>query len=289
MLVTWQYKERNTVIQRLDPRARIIFMLCILISTMFLWDARWVAVMFVLALAQFLLARLTWRETRRFWLVIGLLALFLAIVNALSQRMMTGYVETSHLWFNVGRLSLFGHAFTASFTVEQLVFFVVQVVRIVTFGLLAIVIPSTVNPAHYGVTFRSLGIPDKFAYAMDLSFRFVPTLGRDFGMILDAQRARGYEVDKLRGGLIQKTRSMAPLVVPLVISAIMGGEDIADAMDLRAFGTGPRTWVVKLTYKPADYVVIAFSVAVLLVVTVAKLQGYGNFWVPEALLRLATG
>jgi len=28
----------------------------------------------------------------------------------------------------------------------------------------------------YGATFHGLGLPDKFAYTMELAFRFIPTL-----------------------------------------------------------------------------------------------------------------
>jgi len=40
MLIAWKYRERNTVIQRLDPRARLIFMLSVLVSVIQFWDLR---------------------------------------------------------------------------------------------------------------------------------------------------------------------------------------------------------------------------------------------------------
>ncbi|WP_369294164.1 energy-coupling factor transporter transmembrane component T, partial [Klebsiella pneumoniae] len=79
----------------------------------------------------------------------------------------------------------------------------------------------------------------------------MPTLGRDFSITLDSQRARGYEVEKLSGGIVAQIRRLAPLVVPVTINAIIGAEDIIDAMDLRAFGVGPRTWVHELHYRRA--------------------------------------
>ena len=154
---------------------------------------------------------------------------------------------------------------------------------------LAIVIPYTIDPSLYGITFRKLGLPDKFAYAMDLAFRFVPTLGRDFGITLDAQRARGYEVEKPSGGLVAQIRRLAPLLVPVTINAIVSAEDIIDAMDLRAFNVGPRTWVRQLTYRYADKILLAASVLLFVGSTVLGIMGIGRLWVPEILLRLATG
>jgi len=77
--------------------------------------------------------------------------------------------------------------------------------------------------------------------------------------------------------------------VPVTINAIVGAEDIIDAMDLRAFGVGPRTWVHKLTYRRADKLLIAAGVLVFVASTVLAFQGIGRLWVPEVLLRLATG
>ncbi len=134
--------------------------------------------------------------------------------------------------------------------------------------------------------FRRLGLPDKVAFSMDLAFRFVPTLARDFSLTLDAQRARGYEVEKLSGGLIAQIRKMAPLIVPVTINAIVGAEDIVNAMDLRCFGLRPRTWLQELRYTPRDYALIAFSVAVLVGSTLARaLLRVGDFWVPDVVLR----
>jgi energy-coupling factor transport system permease protein len=154
---------------------------------------------------------------------------------------------------------------------------------------MTILIPYSLNPALYGVTFRGLGLPDKIAYAMDLSMRFIPTFGRDFQLTMDAQRARGYELEKISGGLIQQVRKLGPLMIPVTIHAIIGSEDIIDAMDLRAFGIGPRTWLEQLHYQRRDWILIGFGIFLLAVGLEVIYWGYGGFWVPPALIRLAGG
>ena len=114
---------------------------------------------------------------------------------------------------------------------------------------------------------------DKIAYAMDLTMRFIPTFGRDFQLTMDAQRARGYELEKIKGGLIEQVRKLGPLMVPVTIHAIIGSEDIIDAMDLRAFGVGPRTWLEQLTYHRRDRILIAFGVLILLISFVSGIFG----------------
>src|SRR5437870_11223770 len=107
-----------------------------------------------------------------------------------------------------------------------------QGMRNFSIALLAVPIPYTTNPGHIGIAFKGLGLPDKFAYAIDLSFRFLPTVARDFGTTLDAQRARGFEIDKLQGGIFSKIARLAPMVVPVVIGAVVVAEDIINALDL---------------------------------------------------------
>jgi energy-coupling factor transport system permease protein len=164
-----------------------------------------------------------------------------------------------------------------------------QMVRVFSMASMTILIPYTLNPAHYGISFRRLGLPDKIAYAMDLTMRFIPTFGRDFQLTMDAQRARGYEIERLSGGLFSQVRKLAPLIVPVTIHAIAGSEDIIDAMDLRGFGIGPRTWLVELKYKRRDYALMVFGVLILIGSVLASLFGYGKFWVPPALLNALGG
>lgn len=166
----------------------------------------------------------------------------------------------------------------------RLLFALTQVMRMYTMALLAIPIPYTLDPSLYGVAFRRLGMPDKGAFTMDLAFRFIPTLARDFTITMDAQRARGYEVERMRGGVVQQLRRLAPLFVPVTIQAIFSGEEVIDAVDLRAFNVRPRTWLRKLQYQTRDYLFIGLGVAILLTSIVLRILGYGEFWVPPAWL-----
>jgi len=290
MLVAWKYRERDTVIQRLDPRARLIFMLAMTFSIIQFWDLRIELLFLVVAFAQVFLARLTWQETRRSWLLISLIITFMTILTFLTGRGGVGYAyHEEHLIARLGPLSLplVGWQLMLDITVEKTAFAMSQIIRMFTITAMAIAIPYTIDPSLYGVTFRGLGVPDKFAYAMDLAFRFVPSLGRDFSITLDSQRARGYEIEKLKGGLIGQIRKLAPLIVPVTIGSITGGEDIIDAMDLRCFGIGPRTWVEKLHYKPRDWALIGISIAILALSTATSISGYGRLWVPPWLLQMA--
>ncbi len=291
MLVTWRYRKRErSFIQSFDPRAWIIFYGCYLVSSVLYWDLRFLLGFFAIALFVIFTSGIQWREMRRAWLFIGSFIIFFSLLTFLTGR---GGVELYKVEHTLRKLeasfTILGWRPTLHITVERTIYALSMLTRVFSLASMTILIPYSLNPAHYGITFRGLGLPDKFAYAMDLTMRFIPTYGRDFQMTMDAQRARGYEIEKLKGGLFAQVRKLAPLIVPVTIHAIIGSEDIIDAMDLRAFGVGPRTWLEQLHYRRRDYALIAFAVLLLIGSIVITAVGIGRFWVPEWFLRMAGG
>jgi energy-coupling factor transport system permease protein len=291
MLVPWRYRERkNSLIQRFDPRAWLIFYACFLFSTLAFWDIRFLLPFWLLALFVLLTSGVKWREIRRAFLFIVGFVVFFSILTFLTGRGGSEVYAQEHLIRQFrAPFSILGWTPTLNVTVERLFYGVTQFVRVSSIAIMTILIPYSLNPAHYGITFRGLGLSDKFAYAMDLTMRFIPSFARDFQLTMDAQRARGYELEKIRGGLIEQVRKMGPIFVPVTIHAVIGSEDIIDAMDLRAFGVGPRTWLEVLKRDFKDRLLIWSGVAILVVSIAVSLLGYGKFWVPEALLRWAGG
>jgi len=288
MLVAWRYRERkNSLIQTFDPRAWLIFYACFLFATLSFWDVRFLLPFFIIALFVLFTSGVTWREIRRAFLFIIGFVFFFAFLTFLTGRGGTEVYKEEHLIRQLqAPFSIFSWTPTLNITVERVFFALSQLVRVSSIAIMTILIPYTLNPALYGIIFKGLGLPDKFAYAMDLTMRFIPTFARDFQLTVDAQRARGYELDKIGGGLIEQVRKLGPIFVPVTIHAIIGSEDIIDAMDLRAFGVGPRTWIDVLERELKDRVLIVFGVLLLVGSIALGLIGYGKFWVPEVLISM---
>ena len=94
----------------------------------------------------------------------------------------------------------------------------------------------------------------------------------------------------LGGLLFKQILHTAPPFVPVTMNSILTGEGVANAMDLRCFGQGPRTWLTKLQYHWWDYLLIAFSVLLWVsAMVIVYWFGVGDFWVPEWWLQLAGG
>jgi energy-coupling factor transport system permease protein len=137
-----------------------------------------------------------------------------------------------------------------------------QAFRAVAMAASALAIVLTFDTSQLGITFRKLGFPDRFAFLLDLTARFVPTLTQDFQITRDAQRARGYELETKERSLksyLTAGRRVIPLFVPVIVRSVIDAEDRANAMDMRAFGSAKRSWIQTLRYRLRDGVVIALS------------------------------
>jgi energy-coupling factor transport system permease protein len=249
---------------------------------------RYLLPFFIFALFALFTSGVKWHEIRRAFIFILGFVFFFAFLTFLTGRGGVEHYQEEHLIRQLrAPFSIFGWTPTLDITIERIFYALSQLVKVSSLAIMTILIPYSLDPRLYGVTFKGLGLSDKISYAMDLTMRFIPTFARDFQLTMDAQRARGYELEKISGGLIEQVRKMGPIFVPVTIHAIIGSEDIIDAMDLRAFGVGPRTWLDVLERDFKDRALIWFGVAILVGSLLLGILGYGNFWVPEALLQLA--
>jgi len=288
MLVAWRYRKRKSLIQWFDPRSWIIFYGCYLASTLFFWDIRFLLPFLAISVGVLLSSGVTWKEIRRaFLFILGFVFIFTFLTFLTGRGGSEVYAQEHTIREFRASFSILGWTPALKVTIERAFFAVSQFARVFGIAVMTILVPYSLDPSFYGITFRGLGLPDKIAYAMDLTMRFIPTFGRDFQLTMDAQRARGFELEKIRGGLIEQVRKLGPLMVPVTIHAIIGSEDIIDAMDLRAFGVGPRTWLEQLHYRRRDRILIVFGILMLVVSFSLLLFGYGGFWVPDFWLRMA--
>jgi energy-coupling factor transport system permease protein len=293
MLVTWKYRLRDTFIQRLDPRTRLIFLFSIIFALTIpeIWDLRIILPIFAISLTLYLMARIEWKDVKRGWAFILVFVIVIVGVNGvLSGRGGPSSVTNieSPILFYVPVLDWFG--WMVPITVSKLWFGINQILRMLTMAILAIPIPYTMDPNIYGTAFKRMGASDNVSFTMDLAFRFLPTFARDFTITVDAQRARGYEMEALKGGVAERLRRLSPLIIPVVMQSTVTGEEVIDAMDLRAFGTSKRTWIKTLTYAPRDYFMLGLGALIFITCCVLKWGfGIGGFFVPEFFTALLVG
>ena len=117
---------------------------------------------------------------------------------------------------------------------------------------------------------KKFGVPvHEISMMMSIALRFIPILLEETDKIMKAQTARGADFES--GGLVQKAKSLIPLLVPLFISAFRRANDLAMAMEARCYNGGEgRTKMMLLQYKERDkkaYLVLAGYVVLIWAVT----------------------
>lgn len=282
MLITFAYIERNSAIHRLDPRVKLVLLFAFSFS-MYQTINLWVVLLgLIISAFYYSQAHLKWAETKRAWhLLITLIAVLVGANYILSGGNVVPTVDLAHqhVLYNLPFLGFkprppYIGVTPLPLSIENITFMLTQAMRNTSIALLAVPISYTTNPGHLGIAFNGLGVSDKISYAIDLSLRFLPTLAREFSVTLDAQRARGFEIDKLRGGIFSKVARLAPMIVPVVIGSIVGAEDIISAMELRCFGIGKRSWLTELRARPIDRIIITLSLLGFAIITILNILGY---------------
>lgn len=285
MNIAPRYLGRGSRLARRDPRVLILVVVLFIFSVLQVWDGRIVFALLLLAVAYYRSASIPWRYIRRNWAVVFVFIGSLVVVNMLIAGGTTAEVsiEEAHVLF---RLPILGTPVSA----ESLSLAVTLFLRYLSMATIGFPVAFAVAPSDFGVAFHRLGVPEKFAYGIDLTFRFLPSLANDFQTTVDAQRIRGFDWAAGKAGPLARLRRSVPVVVPTVVNAIAGAEDTIDAMDLRGFGTGKRTWLRHLKFDRGDWMVIGFFLALLITITVAgRFTTTSQLWVPPFLLDLAGG
>jgi energy-coupling factor transport system permease protein len=267
------YLGRGSWLARRDPRVKLLVPALFVIGAVQLRDARMLAGALVLTLGYYALARIPFGQVRAQWLYLATVIIFVAGVNTIITGGRAGgfAADELHVLF---RLPLLG----APITAEAVSLSVSQILRFL--GLVAVSMPIAycIAPGDLGVAFRRLGLGDRIAFALDMTIRFIPTISSEFAETADAQRVRGYDPIGGTRNPIRKIRGMAPLLVPVTVGAIANAEDTIDAMDLRAFGTAPRTWHRTLRYDRADLLLLACAVAFAVGVTALNILGLSEHY-----------
>ena len=128
-------------------------------------------------------------------------------------------------------------------------------------ALLPISIMIILTPANDLATafVRYFHVPYKYAFAVTATLRFIPTLTGEMQQIMQAQAARGCELDK--GGPIKRFGRVIPLTVPLLSSSVKKTEQMAISLEVRGFGAGKRSSYRKTRFGARDVVVLAVVAA----------------------------
>ena len=234
-----KFRRIDSPIHNLDPRMKFLYVCVMFVAAILFYEILPLIVLFLMPIPFVLLAGVQ-KEWRRSLRGAIFLASFIFLVNIASSFLGSGFVLTAVNLENAAAMTLRFIVLVEAFSV----FFL------------------TTSPDHLGLALEQTHVPYEFAFAFTTAVRFVPVLAEEAQTIMDAQKARGLELEK--GGFLKRIRNYVPVLIPLIVSAIRRSLELAEAMESRAWGaTKKRTNLYALRLHRSDFALLAVTVGVL--------------------------
>ena len=253
-LVFGKYIPIDSIIHRLDPRAKLLSLI-IMIVAVFLPKSWWAfLVIAIFILLEMLLAKLNFKFVITAFKPMIFMMIFLLVINALT-------IKTGAVLFTIGKFS---------FYLDALINTLFVVVRLLLMIMITTSLTATTKPLDLTLGLENLMKPlelfhfptHEVAMMISIALRFIPTIIEETMRIMNAQKSRG--VDFEEGTLSQKIMAILSLIIPLFSVAFERAYELADAMDARGYvPQAKRTRYHVLKYRFSDYVLIIISLLIL--------------------------
>lgn len=237
-----QYYPANSVIHKLDPRVKLMGTMVFILSLFAFRSVSCYLVATIVLAAVIKLSKVPFS-----FIVKGLKAIFiLMMITVAFNLFLTPGTPVVTVWKLTVTLE----------GIETAVFMAIRLIYLII-GSSVMTLTTTPNDLTDGLEkglgfLKKIHIPvHEIAMIMSIALRFIPILMEETDKIQKAQMARGADFES--GNLIQKAKSLVPLLVPLFISAFRRANDLAMAMEARGYRGGEgRTKMRPLEYQRED-------------------------------------
>ena len=259
-----QYFPGDTIIHRLDPRTKLIWVVIFIAALFTARDYVSYALMIAVTVGLVAVSGVRPRNLLRWMKPLIFIICFTGILNLFYTRGGTTLFE----WW----------IFTVTTAgIKRAVLMVIRIMMLICGTLL---LTYTTSPMALTDGFEILFGPLKkirvpiheMSMMMSMALRFIPTLIEETDKIMSAQRARGADFDT--GRLLERAKAMLPLLVPLFVSAFRRADELAVAMESRCYHGGEgRTRMKQLRLVRRDY--LALLAGAVLLAAVITLNVFG--------------
>lgn len=185
------------------------------------------------------------------------------------------FTTAYNIFFGTGETVLFEWKFI-SITVEGIYTAILIAIRIICLLVgSSVILTYTTSPIELTDGIEELLKPltllkidvHTFAMMMSIALRFIPTLIEETDKIISAQKARGADFES--GNIINRTKALVPVLIPLFASSIRHALDLATAMECRCYRGGEgRTKLNRRRITARDVIVLVLFAAVIAAVVV---------------------
>lgn len=244
-----QYFPGETIIHRLDPRIKLLGTFAFIISLFFINSFY----PYILVVA-FILTEIKLSKVPLGYVLKGLKPLILIIsITFLINLFMT----KGEILFEIGPLDVTKEGLTqATFMALRLIFLVMGT-SLLTLTTSPISLTDGIERLLKPLS--KIGVPaHELAMMMTIALRFIPTLLEETDKIMKAQMARGADFES--GNIMNRAKSLVPLLVPLFVSAFRRADELAMAMEARCYRGGEnRTRMKELKFEKADFIALGIT------------------------------
>ena len=258
-----QYFPGDSIVHRLDPRTKMLTMLFYIVIVFLVKELALFLLPFAFVIAVVLLSGVPFSYVLRSLKPLRFLLIFMFFMN---------------LFLTPGQTVLFEYAFLRV-TEEALIQAVYISLRLVLLVGGTSLMTLTTSPIALTDGLERLLKPlsklkfpaHELAMMMTIALRFIPTLMEEADKIRKAQLSRGADFES--GNLVNRAKSMIPILVPLFVSAFRRADELAMAMESRCYHGGEgRTRMHVLRYQSADG--FAFAVTLVMGAIIVLLQAF---------------
>lgn len=242
-----RYIPGNSLIHRLDPRSKLLVMFIFVIVIFFAHDWLGYLLLILYTFAGVLLSGISIS-----YFLKGLRPMIGLILFTVIFQML--FTPGEHIIFQFWILKIS----TESLINALYIFF-----RFVLIIFMSTVLTLTTPPLTLAdgietglAPLKKIKVPvHELGLMLSISLRFIPTLMDDTTMIMNAQKARGMDFGE--GNLLQKVRSIIPILIPLFVSSFRRAEDLAVAMESRGYQGGDgRSKYHQLKWSKNDFILL---------------------------------
>ena len=267
------YIDRPSPVHRLSGATKFIVFLLWSVLSMAGYDTRIMALMTLGAVVVFIIARIRLRDIS---FILKLLVIFM-VLNLITIYLFSP--EQGVLIYGTRHLMSPGWGrFTV--TAEQLFYELNVFLKYTTVLPLAVLLIVTIHPSEFAASLNRIGVPYAIAYAVSLTFRYIPDVQRDFQEISQAQQARGIELSR-KQPLFRRIKGSAAILLPLIFSSIDRIDIVSRAMELRSFGKyKKRTWYSYRPFTRMDIIVLLSAAALFVLGMWITFRDGSRFWNP---------
>lgn len=247
-----QYMPGKSAIHRLDARSKILLLIAYII---FIFVAKNYMALMLITMASLLVVLLTKVKFSMYLKSMKVILFVVVLTGILNLFYGTGNV----LWEWGGIKITDGGINNAIFVT----------IRIATLVLISSILTFTTSPSDLTDALERLMKPLAFfhvkvheiAMMMTIALRFIPVLLEETDKIMNAQKARGADMES--GGVIKRIKALIPVLIPLFVSSFRRAGDLAMAMECRCYNGGNgRTRMKQLHFSKTDLMGLIFSLVV---------------------------